>query len=266
MSPVHRDDGEFSGIGRAAELLKGFRASDGTLTAAALVRRTGLPKSTVHRMLREMVRVGLLEQVAGEFRLGLLLFELGQLVPRQRDLHEAARPHMAALHSATQHNVGLAVVLGHEVVYVDILRGKDGSRLPQRTGSRWPAHASCSGKAVLAFIGPDHPLRDDELRRFTENTITDADALDDELRRVRRRGVAFDRRESFPNVVGVAAPVTGPRDEVLGALSMSGLAGRINLARVEAAVRSTALAISRELAKAQAIVAPVLGQGQRLRP
>jgi DNA-binding IclR family transcriptional regulator len=257
MSPVHRNDGEISGIGRAAELLKAFRAGDGTLSAAALVRRTGLPKSTVHRMLRELVRVGLLEQAGHDFRLGLLLFELGQLAPRQRELHEAARPHMAALHGATQHNVGLAVVLEHEVVYVDLLRGKDGSRLPQRTGSRWPAHASCSGKAVLAFADGADGIPGGDLRRLTDRTITDVRELADELRRVRRRGVAFDRCESFPNVVGVAAPVTGPGDEVVGALSMSGLVGRINLARVEAAVRSTALAISRELARAQSIVAPV---------
>ncbi|GAA4103709.1 helix-turn-helix domain-containing protein [Actinomadura miaoliensis] len=77
-------------VGRAAGLLKEFRSGDGTLTAAALVRRTGLPKSTVHRMLRELVRVELLEQVGGTYRLGLLVFELGRRTPRGSGLHEAA--------------------------------------------------------------------------------------------------------------------------------------------------------------------------------
>ncbi|MFC5745624.1 IclR family transcriptional regulator [Actinomadura rugatobispora] len=247
MSPAHRNEGEISAVGRAAALLKEFRTGDGTLTAAALVRRTGLPKSTVHRMLRELVRVELLEQVGGTYRLGLLVFELGRRTPRESGLHEAAHPHMAALHEATRHNVGLAVLADDDVVYVDMFRGRDAPRLPQRTGTRWPAHASCSGKAILAFSGAEGPGTG-PLRRFTEHTIIDRDAFAAELERVRRRGVAYDLRESFPNVVGVASPIMGADGEVAGALSMSGLAGRISLTRVEAAVRAAALAVTRRLA------------------
>lgn len=251
MSPIHRNEGEISALGRAALLLKEFRSSDGTLSGAALVRRTGLPKSTVHRMLRELVRVELLEQVGSSYRLGLLLFELGQMTPRQSNLHHAAHPHMAALHEATRHNVGLAVLADGEVIYVDLFRGRDAPRLPQRTGSRWPAHASCSGKAILAFSDPDQvrAIMAGRLQRLTEHTIVDPVVLGEELRRVRERGVAYDRRESFPNVVGVASPIIGPDDRVAGALSMSGLAGRISLSRVDAAVRAAALMVSRQLAR-----------------
>lgn len=262
VSPIHRNTGEISAIARAAVLLKEFRRSEGTLSPAGLVRRTGLPKSTVHRLLQEMDRVGLLERVGSEYGLGLLLFELGQIAPRQRSLHEAARPYMVPLHEATGHNVGLSVLLGSDVVYVEMFKGKDGPRLPQRVGGRWPAHASCMGKAILAFCDPDQvkAVVEAGLRPLTERTITDPGEFAAELERVRRRGAAFDRMESFPNVVGVAAPVMGPSNEVVGAVSCSGMPGRINLARVDGAVRTTALAISRDLARAQSIVAPVLGR------
>jgi IclR family transcriptional regulator, acetate operon repressor len=264
MSPIHRNEGEVSGIGRAAALLREFRHGGGMLTGADLVRRTGLPKTTVHRLMSELVRTGLVEQEGHVFRLSLLMFELGQLAPRPSTLHDAARPYMADLHQATQQNVGLAVLSEGEVVYLEILPGKDAPRLPQRVGSRWPAHASCSGKAILAFSGDAlaeiarHPLR-----RLTEYTITDPIAFASELERIRRRGVAYDRQESFSVVAGAASPVTGPDGEVTGALSVSGLAGRINLTRVEAAVRAGALAISRELVRAQSVVSPVLGKARR---
>ena len=249
-------------MGRAAALLKEFRTGDGTLTAAALVRRTGLPRSTVHRMLRELVRVELLEQVGGTYRLGMLVFELGRRTPRESGLHEAAHPHMAALHEATRHNVGLAVLAGGDVVYVDMFRGRDAPRLPQRTGTRWPAHASCFGKAILAFSG-NADLGTLSLRRFTEHTITDPDALAEELTRVRRRGVAYDLREAFPNVVGVASPIMAPDGEVAGALSLSGLAGRISLSRVEAAVRAAALAVTRRPAGEHGPAVPPPGRPAR---
>lgn len=261
MSPIHRNSGEISAIGRATALLKEFRRSEGTLSPAALTQRTGLPKSTVHRLLREMQRIGLVEPAGKEYRLGLLMFELGQVAPQPRTLHDAARPYMIPLHEATQHNVGLAVLLGSDVVYIETFKGRDGRRLPQRAGGRWPAHASCSGKAILAFSDPDRvdAVVKAGLRPLTERTITQPSDFMAELARVRRRGVAFDRMESFTSVVGVASPITGPDHECVGALSASGMRGRINVTRVEDAVRTTALAISRELARAQSIVVPVLG-------
>jgi DNA-binding IclR family transcriptional regulator len=262
MCPAHRDDGEISAIGRAAVILKEFRTGGAALGTSALARRTGLPKATVHRLVRELSRVGLLERVGDDYRPGLLMFELGQLVPHRRNLQETARRHMIVLNEATGHNVGLAVLRDGEVIYVDILRGRTSPRLPQRTGGRWPAHASCSGKAMLAFCGEEEIVRvlAGPLRRLTEATVTDPVALRAELERVRRSGSAFDRRESFPNVAGVASPILAPDGEVLAALSTSGRAGRINLARVDAAVRTAALAISQDLALAESIVRPVLAR------
>ncbi|AKS31945.1 IclR family transcriptional regulator [Mycolicibacterium goodii] len=258
MSPAHRDDGEFTAIGRATEILKQFRTGSGTLSAAALTRRTGLPKSTVYRMVGDLVRVGLLERDGRDYRPGLLLFEIGEAVPRQRDLREAAKRHLSALHEATQHNVGIALLDGFDVVHLEMLRGVEGPRLPQHSGGRWPAHASASGKAILAFTADGCVQFPAELKRFTECTVTSRTALDAELKMIRRRGVAFDRQEAVTGVVGVAAPILGPGSEVLAAVSMSGRAGRFNMGKMDAAVRTTAIAVSRELAAARSIVRPVL--------
>jgi DNA-binding IclR family transcriptional regulator len=217
------------------------------MTAEELVRRTDLPKTTVHRTVAELVRVGMLERTSSGLQLGTFMFELGQAAPGARSLREAARPVLADLGRATEMNVGLAVLEGTEVVYLDILAGRNAPLLPQRAGQRWPAHASCSGKAILAFADEAalEAALTAPLREFTPLTITDPETLRGELDEIRRRGAAFDRRESFNNVAGVAAPVFDYAGRAVAAVSISGVAGRINLPRFDMAARAAALAIAR---------------------
>src|SRR5664279_5059944 len=158
MRSTERDGGDagaVSVLGRAAGVLSAFDLEHTELTLSELARRAALPKSTAHRMVAELVRLGLLEQTGTRLRLGLRLFELGQLVPRQSTLREAALPYMEDLREATASAVHLAVLEGVEVVYVEILRGRDRQVLPSRVGGRMPAHATGVGKAILAFSAPE---------------------------------------------------------------------------------------------------------------
>lgn len=259
MSPIHREEGEASAIGRAAEILKQFTTSKGALSAAALTRRTGFPKTTVYRMVADLVRLGLLEREGRDYRPGLLLFEIGEAVPRQRSLRDAARRHLTTLHEATKQNVGLALLDGFDVMHLEVFFGAEAPDQPQHGGGRWPANASASGKVMLAFAERNELSVPKRLKRFTPQTIVDHAELERELASVRRRGVAFDREEALRGVVSVAAAVIGPDDRPLAAISMAGWKGRIDLARMDAAVRTTALAVSTELDRAQSVVRPVLG-------
>ncbi len=239
---------------RASAIFDCFAPDRPELGVSELARRTGLPKSTVHRLAAELVRLGLLEPVdpsgpATGLRLGLRLFELGQLVPRQITLRDAARPFMEDLRSATGNHVHLAVLDGVEVVYVEILHARLAQPLPSRVGGRLPAHATGVGKAILAFSAPDvvRARLDAGLRRFTAYTIIMPGALGRELAAIRAGGVAFDRQESAMGVVCAACPVFGPDDAVVGAISVTGRSERLDIERMAPAVRTAALALSRTL-------------------
>ena len=91
MCPAH-SHGATSAAGRIASVLDAFRDDRDALTLSELARRAALPKTTTHRLTGELVRCGLLERADGELRLGHKLFELGQLVPQQRGLRDAAGP------------------------------------------------------------------------------------------------------------------------------------------------------------------------------
>lgn len=230
-------------------LLGAFTPDDRTLTLAELARRSELPKSTVHRLARELTHLGLLEQTSAGFNLGIRLFELGQLAPRQRDLREAASPVMHDLREATHETVHLAVLEGTEVVYLEILRAAGAPPLPSRVGGRMPAHATGVGKAILAFS----PLETYKevvrrgLRPLTPHTIVMPGRLQQTLAVIRREGLAYDREESGLGTACVASPVFDASGQVVAGLSASGRTGHIRTERVSAAVRTAALALSRTL-------------------
>lgn len=234
---------------RALSVLSIFDLEHTELGISELARRAALPKSTVHRMVAEMVRLGILEQDGTRLRLGLRLFELGQLVPRQSTLREAALPYMEDLREATHSAVHLAVLEGVEVVYVEILRGRDRQVLPSRVGGRMPAHATGVGKAILAFSAPEvvKARIDAGLTRSSPYTILLPGPLARELNTIRAAGVSFDREESALGVVCAAAPVFGANGRVQGALSVTGRAERLDVERMAPAVRTAALALSRVL-------------------
>ncbi|KWW98969.1 Transcriptional regulator [Carbonactinospora thermoautotrophica] len=246
---AERNNREGSTVARVAALLGAFGVDDVALGVSELARRTGLPKSTVFRLVDSLTAHGLLARTGKRVRLGLRLFELGQLVPIQRGLREAALPFMTDLQEATRQVVHLAVLEGTEVVYLEILRSKDGPALPSRVGGRLPAHATGVGKAILAFSPPDvvEAVIAHGLTRVSRRTIVVPALLRRELETIRKEGVAFDREESGDGIVCAASPIFGSDDTVVGGLSISGWSNRMNLDRMAPAVRTAALALSRTL-------------------
>lgn len=248
MRSTQRDELS-SVIARAAAVLTAVRADDGAVGVTELARRTGLPVSTVSRLVAELVDVHLLERDGRAVRLGVRLFELGERAARPRDLRRAALVPMVDLHRATGHTVHLAVLEGADVVYVHIVRGRHGPPLPSRVGGRMPAHATGVGKALMAFAG-DAVVEDvvrAGLRRVGPRSLTTPDALRSELRRVRAAGIAYEREESAADVGCAASPVLSGDDQPVAAVSVSGWSGRLDVRRIGPAVRLTALAIGRRL-------------------
>jgi IclR family acetate operon transcriptional repressor len=203
----------------------------------------------VHRLAGHLIATGLLEREGTSVRLGIKLFEIGQLAIRQRGLVDAARPYLADLREATRNTVHLAVLEGTEVVYLDILNGPDAPALPSRIGGRFPAHATGVGKAILAF-SPDADVERiiaAGLTRVSTRTITAPGLLRRQLAKVREEGIAYEREESGAGVVCAASPLLNGNGRALAAISLSGWANRMRTERVAPAVRTAALTLSRAI-------------------
>ena len=234
-------------LGRALGLMSAFRAGESAVSLAELARRSGVAKPTAHRLLGELEAWSMVERTPGGYRLGLRLFELGQVVPRQRDLQESATPILTDLHEATRETVHLAVPDGADVVYLQKLAVTGSPRIPSRLGGRMPAHCTGVGKVLLAFGPPSllDAVLARGLPRCAPRSVTAPGLLRDRLADIRERGYAEEYEESAPGVACVAAPVLGPDGVAVAAISITAWSNRFTPARVVPAVRTAALGLSR---------------------
>lgn len=240
--PGDRRSPERTVLGRVATIMEAFNGGQQVLSLGDLSELTGLPKSTLHRLADQLCQVGWVERDPGGYRVGMRLFELGSLAVEGNRLQAAAFPHLQALAAKTGMSAQLGILDRAEVVYLERIVVSP-MRLPTRRGGRKPAYCTALGKAMAAF--DDDAIRamlSSQMPRRTANTITDPFALRAELNRVRAAGVAFDRGEAYEELVCVAAPIRNAGC-VIGAVSVTGPAGRMRWRMATEAVRSTAAAI-----------------------
>lgn len=248
-TPEDESESATSVVRRISALLGAFEQYETSVGVNELSRRTGIPKATVSRLVKELEQVGLVERSGAKVALGLRLFELGERAARRRSVREVALPFMADLREATGQTIHLAVLDGSDVVYVEILRGRGAPRFPSAVGRRLPAHATGVGKALLARSprAATDALIAAGLPRIGPRTITAAGVLRRQLTWIAANGIAYEHEESAPGVACVAAAITVD-DTAVAAISASGWIGQVDIRRVGPAVRTTALTIGRGLA------------------
>ena len=226
-------DGGLSSVGNAARLLKAFLSREKEIGVSELARRLDLGKSTVHRLLTTLVQEGLVERNpdTGAYRLGLTMFELGQVVQSHMDLHGAVGPVLAALREETHEGCQVGVLDGHEVVYIDRLESSQTLRLFNETGRRVPVHTTSSGKVLLAHLTEPELERvlaaASPLAQMTPRSITDPAVLRTELARIRARGWSEAVEEREIGVASIAAPIRDAAGRVVAAISIGGPAARM---------------------------------------
>ncbi len=236
-------------VERMTLILDAFDASTPRLTLAELSDRTGLPRSTTHRILDQLVALRWLDHGGQSYSLGMRALELGGLAVAHHELRDIATPLLADLHQRTGAVATLAVLDRRDVVFVD-RHGRGLSTDPvTRVGGRVPAHATAAGKAMLAWHA-DALLRTEWPHRLptrTPRTITTIEALRHDLAQVRSRGgVAFDREEAAQGTSSVAVALRGT-GKALAALQLSGDARAVNLERLAPYVAEAARKASRML-------------------
>lgn len=215
-----------SSAAKAIAVLEAFRGAGAVLGVTEIATRTGLSKSTAHRLLAVLVERRFVQRHDNRYMLGRALFELGALVPdcRPRSLREAAVPLMTDLYASTRATINLAVLEGSEVLYVEKLYGAVSVATPARVGGRMPAMCTGVGKALVAFSSPEVIAEHLALpaRRLTPHTVVHRGLLAEQLNKARETGVAHDREESQLGIRCVAVPILRPgTSDPMGALSVA---------------------------------------------
>lgn len=208
---------------RALRILDAFEDASGGLTLSEISRRSGVPLTTTHRIVSELHEWGALERDdAGSYRIGLRLWEVAALAPRSVGLQRIALPYMQDLYETTHRGVHLAVREKDEVVFVERFVSPENVSERPRVGGRYALHATAVGLVLLAHMPVE--LQEDviggPLKSFTSRTYSSGRELRQVLAEVRRTGYAISDRQISPDYVSVAAPIYGPENTVVAALSL----------------------------------------------
>jgi DNA-binding IclR family transcriptional regulator len=239
---------------RGLRLLGLFAAEEKGLAATDVARLSGLPVSTVHRFLVNLESAGFLScDNTGLYQLGIACVSLGHAVRGQLDVRRASLPRLQELNHRTRETVHLTVRHGLSAVYVEKLDSPEPLRIHSRIGATVPLYCTAVGKVMLAYL-PDaereKTLEQLELKRFTENTVSNLQQLQAELHRTRKKGYACDLEEHEPHIRCIAAPIWDHAGIVNASLSVTGPAVRMSTARlrqIAPLIRDAGLRISEQL-------------------
>lgn len=223
-------------VARALRLLEHVSEASENLDLTTLSRKASLPKSTTFRYLTTLEELGYIERDPDDntYRLGLRLFQLGQVALNRLDIRAIARPSMESLARHYQETINLGMFSGRNVVLIEVADSPRSIRIGSTLGDRDPLHTSGLGKAILAYQAPEvvaHLAAKYGLPRLTEHTITDPQQFADELDAIRERGYSIDNEEGEIGLRCVAVPIFDQHLRVRYALSLAAPAVRMPLSQ-----------------------------------
>jgi IclR family transcriptional regulator, carbohydrate utilization repressor len=220
-------------IERIFALFDVLSSREEAISLKEISEKTGLHPSTAHRILNDLALGRFVDRPeAGNYRLGLRLLELGNLVKGRLNVRDAALPAMRELHKLTQQTINLSVRQGDEIVYIErAYSERSGMQVVRAIGGRAPLHLTSVGKLFLAF---DEQLR---VRQYatrtglagqTKNSITQLPLLERELSKCKQYGVAHDNEELELGVRCIAVGIFDDQGKLAAGLSISAPADRLN--------------------------------------
>ncbi|WP_420752601.1 IclR family transcriptional regulator [Rhodococcus sp. O3] len=240
MQSSNRAESPIAMVDRIMSVLEAF-ADGESLTLAQVSRRTGVPRSSVHRLLTRLSELGALERTGFEYRVGIRLFDIGSHALDKDAVHRVALPYMNRLARATGASVYLATLSGSDIVYTEGIWTDWAG--PRRPGITHPAHLTAAGRMLLACLPEDeltdHLPGDPRSLRTKPGSVAD---LREELRQVRQRGVCVSRGSIVRDSVAYAVQI-GPPDYATTALSVWGPTDQMRSTEIVSLLRQTGRAI-----------------------
>ncbi len=240
-------------LGRGLDVLE-YLAEKGEARLSEVAEELRASRATAFRVLSTLRARGYVEHMreSRTYRLG---FGLRALAARADGSSIVARsvPGMGELRTSTGETVNLALLRRGRIVYELVLEGFHVPRMEAVEGQDVPAHATALGKAILSQLPFEFQaalLPSEPFPALTSRTVTTRAALEKQLRIVRKRGYAEDNGEGDVGALCLAAPILDGAGEVVGAISVSGLAARIptnNRRSIGTALREQCDRISAEL-------------------
>ena len=238
-------------IERLFALMDVLASREEAISLKEISEKTGLHPSTAHRILNDLAIGRFVDRPQpGNYRLGMRLLELGNLVKNRLSVRDAALGPMHELHRITQQPVNLSMRQGDEIVYIErAYSERSGMQVIRAIGGHAPLHLTSVGKLFLAADDTQRVrayATRTGLSGHTKNSLTQLPALERELAKVRRDACASDNEELELGVRCMAAGIYDDQGKLVAGLSISAPAGRLDEAWL-GKLKATAQEISESL-------------------
>jgi IclR family transcriptional regulator, carbohydrate utilization repressor len=238
-------------IERCDTLLRALAEHHEAMSLKDLALTTGLHPSTTHRILNDLTVNRLIERSnTGEYKLGIRLLELGNIVKARLSVRDQALKPMSRLHRLTGQTVNLSVRQGDEIVYIErAFSERSGMQVVRAIGGRAPLHLTSVGKLFLATDDETHVtdyVQRTGLHGQTMNSLTSLSALKQALQQTKHQGYATDEQELELGVRCIAAAIRDDSNQLVAGLSISAPADRLQAQWIKP-LQDTALDISKAL-------------------
>ena len=219
-------------IQRAGDILSLFIEEKSILGISDFAQKLSLPKTTIQGIVNTLAELHYLEQdpLTSKYRLGARLFQLGMSYATNMDMLTITRVWLERLCFQFREPVNIGMLVGKRVII--LLRAEPETRFTSfpQAGSVIPAHTTCIGKLLFAFMTEERRnevLAGYNFEALTPNSITDRETFLRELEQVRKEGISYDREENFAGMAGIGGPIYNHRGQVIAAFAVTGDAGHL---------------------------------------
>lgn len=218
-----RQSNGVSAISRVVRVLDTFSFEAPFLSLSEISERAGIPMSSAHRIVSELVEHGLLERMPDRsYRVGNRLWEMGSRTSGALGLREIALPFLHAIQSRVRQHTQLLVRSGLDVLVIERLSSRDAVVNASIVGGRIPLQHSSSGIVLLAHADDD--LLDRVLERglapITASSLSTPEQLREAVAAASRSGFAVSEGWIFEESRGIAVPIRGSQEVVVGTVSV----------------------------------------------
>jgi IclR family pca regulon transcriptional regulator len=223
------------GLAKGLAVIRAFTREHAALSLSEIARGAHIPAATARRCLLTLEELGYVTRNGRDFLLRPKVLELGAAYLESMNIEQVTKNHLEELARNTADSAALCVLDGSEIVYVARASVRTLLRLEAHIGSRFPAHATSTGRVLLAGVSPERLQRYFEsakLEALTERTVTDPAKLRSLIEETRRSGYSAVEDELAYGVIALAVPVFDHRGRVVAALNSSSHSRRTTRARL----------------------------------
>jgi IclR family transcriptional regulator, acetate operon repressor len=229
--------GGVQSLTRGLTLLEQLAEAEGGISLTEISQRATLAPSTAHRLLNTLADMGFVFQApdSGLWYIGLKTYRVGCAFISNRDFVGESHAYLRKLMEQSGETANLSIIDSTHVCFIAQVQCHEVMRMLVRLGSRLPAHASGSGKAILSALPEDELaifFRESKLQKLTVKTTTDINQLRLQFAAIRARGYSYDDEENALGLRCVAAPIYDEYSEPLGAISLAGPIARLSDERI----------------------------------